>query len=655
MSMKGVKIACFVALPHHTRFLSPITEAARDNGADIVYFTTMSDFPYERDLIKKGKDCKLLQSYSTGSTREQVSEARRAFYAEWTQKCFSWKGYEHWPFVLQSNLLEHGFEEYFCVERFMEVERPDIVMALHERNRWGKLLGHHARKRGIPYVTLQEGDYYEDRLSFTGHTEFTTALMLWGQDTRDQLVRLKAAGEKMVLIGNTHLQGVKKAHLKQSDIASTRAELGIPAEKKMVLVMVGLQWGVIKDTWVWDELLNNADKHPDIAWVFKWHPKVTYNAYKKNAEEMFAQRFPTVKVIQNYDAYKLLAATDYCVTLGKTTLGVEALSFGKPLFSLPGRDGKSDHYAKAGIAQALWPVGNWEPLFETIRNGVPEEVQNGVDEFMTRYFFRNNAVAVERALEVLEHIMSARTQRVARKVPSQSKAGRLSVVLPSGNDPEVLIGTMQALAENIEHPDWELVVIATDSAIFPVLEGISGDVQWETASGSNLAEHYNQGAALASGDVLLFIKPGVVYSSAPALYETARSSVVGVAIDHPDGRPYSRGWHFNFNSVPQLAAGGERIDAVGGGLIALSKKNHCELGGFDPLMHDAVVDLDLCLRANVMGVSMVSLERGLAFLGCESFQGREDDWRGWVAFFAKWAGRLPKDEDFIAYAGDLMK
>ena len=53
--LKGKKIACFVALPHHTRFLWPITSALERHGAKVIFFTTMSDFPFEGDLIKKGE------------------------------------------------------------------------------------------------------------------------------------------------------------------------------------------------------------------------------------------------------------------------------------------------------------------------------------------------------------------------------------------------------------------------------------------------------------------------------------------------------------------------------------------------------------------------------------------------------------------------
>src|SRR3569623_3125467 len=90
----------------------------------------------------------------------------------------------------------------------MRIEKPDLPLALHERNRCGKLHGHIARKHGAAYLTLQEGYYYEDRLSFCAHTEYPTAQMTWGEDTAALLERHGCSRNKMVMVGNTHLAQV---------------------------------------------------------------------------------------------------------------------------------------------------------------------------------------------------------------------------------------------------------------------------------------------------------------------------------------------------------------------------------------------------------------------------------------------------------------
>jgi hypothetical protein len=659
VSLAGKKIACFVALPHHTRFLSPVMDAARKQGAKIRYFTTMSDYPFERDLVKRGEECKLIQSYADDETRRKLKEATCRFYEIWADKCLSWDGYRHWPFVLQSALVTNGFEEYFCLDNFFKQEAPDMVVALHERNRWGKLLGHYTSTYGIPYVTLQEGDYYEDRISFSGHTEYSTALMLWGRATAERLVRLKSTPEKMVSIGNTHLGSVREAYFNKKKMDETRKELGIAAGKKVVLFLVGLQWGVIKDGWVWEEFMGDLESRDDIVPVFKWHPKVTYSSYKKNTEDFFKQRFPSCVVVQNYDPYRLLPIADFCVTLGKTTLAVEAMSFGKPVFSLPGRDGSRDHYAALGISQEVWPVGDWTPLYNAIDAGVPPSVKQKLDVFMNNYFYRNNAVVIERSLDVLRVIFEARQNRAESVTLRDNPVPqRFSYIVPGGDDPEALLLTLRSLSEHVTHRDWEVVIVANHPDTAQVLSALSGDLEVVYASGTNLAELYNRGAAAASGAILVFVKPGVAYFRDTGLAEGVRQGVTGIPLYNSDATPFCLGIGYDFNSVPfQITDTVTKSHGVGGGLLAVHRDHFAVVGGFDARVANHLIEPDFCLATAARGIKSAYLHEGAAIFTVDTFppaDDLDDGWRGRIAFFAKWAGRLPKNDDFLSFAADQL-
>ena len=77
----------------------------------------------------------------------------------------------------------------------------------------------------------------------------------------------------------------------------TKKELNIPPDKKVVLFLVWVQWAVVKDYKVWDELLSGLGD--DVIKIFKWHPKVTYSGYKKDVEGHFKEKYPSrVKVYQ---------------------------------------------------------------------------------------------------------------------------------------------------------------------------------------------------------------------------------------------------------------------------------------------------------------------------------------------------------------------
>ncbi|OPY73300.1 MAG: Glycosyl transferase family 2 [Syntrophorhabdus sp. PtaU1.Bin058] len=678
MSLKGKKIACFVALPHHTRFLWPVTEYAERLGARIVYFTTMSDFPYEMDLVQKGKECKLLQNYVTGEAREKIQATINNFFEVWKDRYFTWDGLRHWPIVMQANLLTAGFEDYFCLEEFIKAEKPDMIYALHERNRWGKLMGHLSAKYGIPYVTSQEGDYYEDRLSFSSHSEYSTALVLWGDDTKERLAKAKAAPEKMVLVGNTHLSTIRDVYFQPQKVAKTKKDLNIPPGRKVVLFLVSIQWGIINDPSVWEQLLGGISD--DITPIFKWHPKVSYEAYKHNIEAVFKEKFPSCLVFQNYDPYHLLPVADYCVTLGKTTLAVEALSFGRPLFSFPGTDRLPDYYAELGISQSL--AESYEPLYRTIREGVPEEIRKNVDSFLHHFFYMNNQRSVPGTVEIMDHIMGVRHagnggKRNAPAIKSGEEAcafrkDRVSYVVAADHDQEALLATLTSLSQNVGFADWEVIVVTCDSTVREALSGISGDIQVVESEKQGLAHLYNKGANASTGEYLIFMKSGILYFKDRGIAEAMQKGIVGIPLKGPGMEPHCLGIRFDFNHVPRMIrdiVDEGTYDAVGGGLIAMRREHYETMAGFDERITDQFIEADICLEAREKGYDVAYLPECLAIVFKETFghaqmtadpsaissEDGNEEWRQRIAFFAKWCGKLPKDDDYIKFAGELLK
>lgn len=652
MSLRGKKVCCFVALPHHSRFMWPVMEEARKAGADTLFFTTLADYPFERDVMRRGVECRLLQSYATAETRRRITATTDEFFGRWRREIMQWDGLKHWPMTLQSSLLTAGFEEYHCLDEFMRVEQPDLLLALHERNRWGKLMGHMARKYGVAYLTLQEGDYYEDRLSFCAHTEYTTALMLWGEDTAARLERHGSARNKMVSIGNTHLAQVGSEYFTAKHRQAVREELGIPKGKKVVLFLVGLQWGVVKNIELWQNLLKGLGD--DVVKIFKWHPKVTAESFRKDYRDRFKEVFPSCIVVQNYEPYSLLAVADYCVALGKTTLGVEALCFGRPLFSRTGLDGTADHYVAQGIAQSV--DQGWESLYRTLEHGVPTEIQQNVDGFMERFFHRRNHEAMPLARQVMEVLLNDYPS--SPRVPAFQRAavpGRVSFVVAGGDDSEALLATIISLAEKVQLPDWEAVVVLSDSALREALAPVAGDLVVVEAEGQGLGALYNRGANASSGDTLVFLRAGLLYYKDDDFYAAAAEGVAGMPIRHVDMTPYCLGLHYNFNSDPGFATRDDlQVQGVGGGILGCARAVFVQVGGFDADIANHLVEADFCLAASGAGIGVFYQQAALALHIGDGFYDQdrhEPAWPRRLRFFAKWRGRLPKDEDFMGYAG----
>jgi hypothetical protein len=498
-------------------------------------------------------------------------------------------------------------------------------------------------------------------------------------------------------VGNTHLDNAKKMYSEPVRKKQIKAELKIPEGKKVLLFLVDLEWGAVMDGWVWETFLKGLRE--DIVAVFKWHPNVSRGTYLK-IEENIKNVASEAIVLHTYDPYALLGISDYCVTLGKTTLALEAVAFGKPLFAIPSRDGTKDYYVQMGVAQSVSPPGNWKALYDTIENGVPDNVEKNVEQYLQQSFYRLDGKAVDRALDVISYIFECRQGRRQRTEDRGQKKpvalshcrtnGRVSFIMPSGNDAESLLSTLTSLSQNVKYPDWEVVIVINDENMKEMLSGVSGDIRIVDSQGDNLSLLYNKGAEASTGEYLIFMKPGIVYFKDEGLLDAMKGSAAGIPLRNPDMTPYCLGIGFDFNFSPyfikeERQSGSATVesglspsrDAVGGGLIGMHREVFESIGGFDEGIANHLTEADICLSAKDNGYPIIYLPDCLGFVFKETFTQQSgsaterqvvrqsdsqppsaesgEEWKQRIRFFAKWWGKLPKDDDYIKFAGDLLK
>ncbi|MCL4490378.1 MAG: glycosyltransferase [Nitrospirae bacterium] len=659
--MKGKKIACFLALPHHTRFFLPLREEIKKQGGDLLFITPLADYPYEIDMMKKGLTFRYFVDYKTPEVRDKVDTSTMKFFDDWARMCFKWEGFSRWPLFKQTWLLGELAEEYFCMEKFIEVEKPDMFIAHHECARWGKIIGHLSLKNKIPFVTFQEGDYYARTLGNAVHTEYSTADLLWGNVTKKRLTGYTCSPDKMLTIGNTHIDGAMKVYNKHTMIESIRQELGIPSGKKVILFLVGVKYGGIKEKDIWHGLLQGLhDMDKDVVCIFKWHPNVARKTVD-DITEIIKGLHPSVIILVDYEPYRLIAISDYCIILGQTTLAIEAIAFGKPVFSIPDPDTMDDPYVDMRVAQTAFPIGNWSNLFNTMSKGMPADIQSGIDNFIADNFYKLDGKTVERAIGVMSYIFNVR-ERKKKSSDVEHQAfteGRVSFVIPSGDDAEALLATLTSLSQNVKYNDWEVVLVANNENVIQLLGDISGDLKIVTEKNSGLGKLYNEGAKNASGEFLIFMRPGIVYFKDQGLVKNMDGAICGVAIKNPDMSPYCFGIGYDFNSTPyRIEDQSRQPDSVGGGFIAMRRVVFEALGGFDEEVANHLVEPDICLKAKEPGIPVQYLSECLVFNYRETFFGEdvsEENWKNRVKFFAKWIGTIPKSDDFLYFAKDIMK
>jgi hypothetical protein len=138
------KVLCFIALPHHNRFLVPIMEALNREGMEVVYFTAAAEGAFEITLNQAGLPYKHLFDYVTNETADRTAEAYRELRSILQDKILGSRTMQSVPIVIQDKVIRGAVETFVCIQRMLEVEKPALLFALHELNPWGKILGYFA-------------------------------------------------------------------------------------------------------------------------------------------------------------------------------------------------------------------------------------------------------------------------------------------------------------------------------------------------------------------------------------------------------------------------------------------------------------------------------------------------------------------------------
>jgi hypothetical protein len=143
-------------------------------------------------------------------------------------------------------------------------------------------------------------------------------------------------------------------------------------------------------------------RYPEIKLILKLHPAEKHSAgwYKSIAKEAGYEN-PDIRY--NLDLYELLAASDLVIT-GYSTVGSEAVYFGKPLIIYDPFKEDLLQYVKEKVAFQATGLLSLEQIVDSILNGSLFPDKERYEKFIEKYAHAIDAKATERTIDCLKKL-----------------------------------------------------------------------------------------------------------------------------------------------------------------------------------------------------------------------------------------------------------
>lgn len=662
---KNKKIIAYIALAHHTRFITPVMDVLKKEGARIKYVVGQAERSQEITAIQLGLSYTHIFDYISESDKEEIRQNYRDL-----KKTFA-RTLKH-DFMLGlspvtvtdktllSTAIEHtGFKHLF------EAEKPDLCFALHELNRWGKMAAFWAKKNHTPFITMQEGLLYGLDFGYSGHTQYSTLNLVWGKRIRDKMVHYDAPASKIFPIGNTHL--AKEIAYQKKHVIRKKMRRKYKAEDAFVsLVMLSIK---LPAPDLLTPLFKAVSTHKKQRLLIKFHPSCKHShitAWTEQIEKKDRNNCSFIHVQES--TYDLISAADLVVLGQMSTTGLESLFFGKPLVKLdfgyvPNAplsfvdDGVAVKMTSDQLADALLKHTDFSTYCDP-----------GVVERYLENELADTTNAIDTMCNLFKKVIQANSGQINKlNRPSSEILFDWSIVLTASNEPDTFLAQLEAVAVNSENAGkFETFILTPPTVpeeITRILDSLEGDVRIiHCPSGQNTTDILNQAMASARGRYLIFVEKNLAplknwlkhlkdamekkEHSGPQIFggrisdKTGKIAHAGMVVDH-NNSPVSAYRHLDLDHGGALV---ERSFQMLDFFIAVKREDFFEMGGFTP---DAgrFRFMDICMKAIEMTNnpdSIIYLPRvQLIFLKQEpAFENMEDA----VYFYARWHGQLWESE-----------
>lgn len=211
---------------------------------------------------------------------------------------------------------------------------------------------------------------------------------------------------------------------------------------------------------------------------------------------------------------------------------------------------------------------------------------------------------------------------------------RVSIIIPTRDAPEVFGRCLKSIFEKTSYPEFDVIVMdneTTDPAALALMEKYP--VRRLPFPGPfNFARANNQGAAAATGELLVFLnndteiisadwlehlaynaeQPDVGAAGALLAYDDQTVQHAGVALGMRGTADHvMRRFPIDVDGYAGSLVCAREVSAVTGACLMIRKTLFEELGGFNPHFFTAYQDVDLCLRLRARGLRIICTPRAL--------------------------------------------
>ncbi|MCM2284585.1 MAG: hypothetical protein NDI81_07380 [Desulfobacula sp.] len=667
------KIIVYIALPHHTRFISPVMERLSRQGAEILYIVGQAERSQEITAVKLG----LNYSHVFDFVTDQDSDDIQTNYLQ-LRDVLSGHLKHHFllgssPLTVIDKTLYSTAVEYIGFRNLLKKEKPDLCFALHELNRWGKIFAFWSKKLNIPVITFQEGLYYGLDFGYTGHVQYTTLNLVWGKRIKKKLTDFEAPGDRILPVGNTHLANEIEYQRKNAIRKKKRKQYRCKDSFALLLLISG-EIPSVRELYPLFESV--ADSTGTFLFI-KFHPITPLDQMKKwvsSIPDNYTKRIRAFHDDEN--TYDLMSLSDLCILVQPSTTGLEALALGKPLVHLDVRmrDKLPYSFTEFKVAVKMTPAELGKALsqhtdFSRIIH--PDDVKTYLQAELSE-----TDTAIENVINISEKLIQASREKDPKPFQTAVKADKdWSMVVLLSNGPENVLAQLEALAINSENEGtFEVILIEPEDMskkTSDILDTLKGDVlRLARESGISSFEMMNQASQKASGKTLLFLGrdllplPRWLYHLKRGIKQYGVDTILGAKITDQRGSLVHAGMvldknHFPVSAYKHLASDfppalKERSFKMLDHFICIHRAFFHELGGFREKTGKFAF-MDICLRADyrkkrdtcfyIPDAVMVSLNDNTDLFNPDDS----------IYFFGRWQGVLWENQEALYQTDKITK